>query len=333
MTATTWRRGLAGLLSVFAFLAGTASYARAAVPSYIPTTPAPFVVLQIESGSVTVRTWDRAGVQLIADPGITSNHAPTRQVAARAPRQIMLWSETITTPAGALNLAPEPFLLPPFPPGEHDALIVRGSGNVTLTVPEQTPLVLANVRTGSVNVDNFHGNALVVHVGSGNVRLDDDSGTAAVQVNSGPVYAANSVFERLRLRTGRGNVVMNNCRANQIQVTSLVGSILYDDGIFEPGIARFETNRGMVAIGIANGAQIEAHSGVGRIFYDVGPDGTVNRGPTDTQATIMGGGPVVTASSVSGAVIFYRGSLRDHPMLDRRLGRKLRSDAPDFQQP
>jgi hypothetical protein len=319
----TWRRGLAGLLSVFVLLVGMTARAHAA-NSVIPTTPAPFVWIQLDGGSVTIRTWDRPAIQIQADPSVTFNHAPPREVGARAPQQIPLWSQTIKTPAGDLTLAPEPFVLPPFSPGEHDALIVRGEGDVTLTIPTQTALVLANVRLGSVTVNDFAGTALVAHVTAGEVHLNDTSTTAAVQTNNGPVFISNSDFPRLRLRTGRGNVYMNNCRASQIQVTSLVGSILFDNGTFDPGLAHFETDRGSIAIGVAAGTSIAAHSSAGRIFYNVGDEGNVNRTPNDAQANLNGGGPVVTASSVNGAVLFFRGTLRQYPELERIIGPKLR---------
>jgi hypothetical protein len=332
MAATTWRRGLAGLLSVFVFLVGFGSRAQA-MTSYVPTTPAPFIVVQLGSGSVTVRTWDRPGIQIDGDPSITYNHAPPRQVASRIPPQIMLWSQTIQTPSGPLSLPPEPFPLPPFAPGEHDALVVRGDGDVTITIPEQSPLVLANVRLGSLTVDDFHSTALVAHVNAGEVHLNDVSGTAAIQVNNGPFFATGSSFDRLRLRTGRGNIYMSDCRVSQIQVTSLTGSILFDDGVFEPGLARFESTRGAVAIGLASGAQIEAHSGAGRILYEAGPEGGIARGANDAQAALLGGGPVVTASSTGGAVIFYRGLLHDHPRLERAMPPRLRQATPPRAQP
>lgn len=217
---------------------------------------------------------------------------------------------------------------------EHDALIVRGEGDVTLTIPAQTPLVLASVRLGSVTVDGFTGTALVTHVTAGEVHLSNVSTTAAVQVNNGPVFIANSAFPRLRLRTGRGNVFMSNCRASQIQVTSLVGSILFDNGTFDPGLAHFETDRGSIAIGVTGGTQIDAHSSAGRIFYDTGNESNVNRSPYDAQALLNGGGPVVTASSINGAVLFYRGTLHQYPQLERIIGPKLRGpqQQPPFQQ-
>ena len=92
--ATTWRRGLAGLLSVFVFMAGMSARAHAA-NALIPTTPAPFVWIQLDSGSVTIRTWDRPAIQVQSDPSVTLNHAPPREVGARAPQQLPLWSQTI----------------------------------------------------------------------------------------------------------------------------------------------------------------------------------------------------------------------------------------------
>jgi hypothetical protein len=326
--ATTWRQGLAGLLSVFAFLVGTGLRAHAAT-TLIPTTPAPFVVVQIDSGSVNIRTWDRPAIDLEADPTITYNHAPPRQVAARIPQQIPLWSQTLKTPQGQqLDLAPELFPLPPFAPGEHDAVIIRGQGDVTLTVPAQSPLLLINVRVGSVTLSGYNGSAFVAHVVAGEVHMDNVSTTAAVQVNNGPVFISNSTFERLRLRTGRGTIFMSACRARQIQVTSLTGSIIFDNGVFEPGLAHFESDRGNVVIGAASGMQIEAHSSSGRILYDIGSDGSVNRSAQDAQATLMGGGPVVTASSVNGAVIFFHGTLHDYPQFERLLTPKTRAAFP-----
>jgi len=74
--------------------------------------------------------------------------------------------------------------------------------------------------------------------------------------------------------------------------------------------------------------QIEAHSSSGRILYDIGSDGTVNRSAQDAQATLMGGGPVVTASSVNGAVIFFHGTLHDYPQFERLLTPKTRAAFP-----
>ena len=321
MVATMWRRGLAGLLSLFVFL-GFGGIARA--QTQLPSTGAPFIVVQLESGSVTIRTWTRLSVGFEGDPSVNYHHAPPRMVQARMRQQsVMLWSQTIRTPRGQeLSFPPEPFPLPPFAPGDHDAYVIRGEGDVTLDVPQATPLIVINVKLGTASVQGYHG-TLVAHIGGGQMHLDQDSGTVAVQVNNGPFFATDSDFERMRLRTGRGNIMMTNCRASQIAVTSLLGSILFDDGSFDPGIARFESDRGIVAIGVNGPAQVEAHSGNGRILVGSG-EGNVTRDADDAQVIFDIGGPVVTASSASAAVLLYRGSLRDHPMLMRELPARAR---------
>jgi Putative adhesin len=321
MVATMWRRALAGLLSVFVFLTGGSGVARAQ-QALLPSTGSPFIVVQLESGSVTIHSWSRPNVGIDADPTVSYNHAPPRTVQGQMRQSVMLWSQTIQTQQGQLTLPPEPFPLPPVAPGDHDAYIIRGYGDVTLNVPYATPLVIVNVKIGSVDIAGFHG-TFVVHSGAGQVHLDGDSGTGAVQVNNGAFFADESSFDRLRLRTGRGNVIMTNCRAEQIDVTTLLGSIVFDNGTFANGIARFESDRGAIAIGVNGGAQIEAHSGNGRIISDPGDVDIQLNGP-DAQAQINGGGPVVTATSADGAIVIYTGSLRDHPNLQREIPPRLR---------
>jgi hypothetical protein len=298
--AARWRRGLAGLLAVFAFCWGMRAPAHAQ-STLISTTGSPFVWVSLDHGTITVHSWNRSQISLIADPTIRYNLAPPR-LAARMPLQIPLWSASVETRAGPMNLPQELFPLPEFAPGEHDALVVRGSGNVTLFVPAQAPLVVANVQGGNIDLGRYIGTAFVAHVVTGRVHIANSSTTAAVQVDDGPITIASSSFLRARLRTGRGAISMNDCRAAQIQVTSLAGNILYDDGFFDPGLAHFESELGNIAIGLASPAQIEASSGTGRVFDMLGGGGE---------------GPVVTAASAAGAVMMFRGALRDYPDLLR----------------
>ncbi|MEO9170258.1 MAG: hypothetical protein ABI278_03715, partial [Candidatus Aquilonibacter sp.] len=185
-----------------------------------------------------------------------------------------------------------------------------------------TALVIANVKRGDVAITGYKNGVFVAHIGGGSMQLDNVSGTGAIQVNNGEVIARNSDFARLRVRTVRGNMQFENCNATQIEATSLMGSILYDNGNFQPGLARFESERGNVMLGVAgSGVQIGAHSSVGQIYSD---SSAVQAGQTDAQATLGRGGPVVTATSGTGSVIFYNGALRNHPALARRFGQRVR---------
>jgi hypothetical protein len=303
------------LVFVLAFFFGSGAFGDS---QQLPTTDSPVVLVSLGAGSVTIVTTARPSVAIQGDPAVEYRHvAASPAVDARIPQQAMLWSETIRTPSGFMTLPPESFVFPELAPGPHDAIIVHGSGNVTLEVPNSTALIVANVKRGAVQIDGYRNGVFVTHVGNGSVTLDGVGGSGAVQVSSGPIVARNSNFTRLRARTARGDVFFSNCSAQQIQVTSLVGSIVYDDGTFEPGLARFESDRGSVMLGIASGGvQLGAHSDAGKIYSAFGGDAQLNHsGTTDSQATIDGGGPLVTASSRTGSVIFYRGALRDHPNL------------------
>lgn len=265
--------------------------------SLIPTMGQPFVWIQLERGNVTVHSWNRPQISLIADPSIRYYLA-----APRVPQQIPLWSATVETQTGPLTLPSELFPLPEFAPGEHEAFVVRGSGDVTLFVPAQTPLVVASVQAGSVTFDGYVGTAFVARVNHGGIHVARVDSTAAVQDDDGTVIVNNSNFPRLRLRTARGDALLSACRAAQIQVTSLTGNLLYDDGVFYPGLAHFESVQGNIAIGLAAPAQIEANSGVGRVYDMIGGGGY---------------GPVVTAASTNGAVMTFHGSIRFYPQIQR----------------
>ncbi len=312
--------------AVPALLLSFSCFAVASVPAFadstrIATSASPAVFVQLMTGNLTVRASDQPEVAIDADQSLQSRHVSNGPHPI--PSQVNLWSQTERTADGTtLRLEPETFLLPSTEDGPHDAVYIRGSGNATISIPSGTALVIGNVRRGALTIEGYKNGIFVAHVANGSVHLDGVSGTGAVQVNNGPIMADNSDFTRLRVRTVRGNMQFRNCNATQIEATSLSGTIMYDDGTFAPGLARFESERGNVLIGVSgNGVQIGAHSSVGEIYSDAVP---VRQGQTDTQAMLGHGGPVVTATSESGSVIFYNGALRDHPALRRRFAPRFR---------
>ncbi len=296
-----WRQGVACFL--FAFLLVPASVTSASADTQtVATTGAPVVFAQLQTGMVTVRTWNRNDVQIDADSTINVRHI--ERVPPNLPPAFTFFAQTIDTPEGPLMLPPEPFLIAALDPSPHDAVVFEGVGNLTLSIPNGSPLLVARVGRGEVSIDGYHGGTFFATVRAGLLYLNDVSGTGGLQVNNGPVIVRNSTFDRVRARTGRGNMFFENCTARQIEATSLTGSIIYDNGSFQPGLARFESERGNIALGIARGgAQIDAHSGDGHV---------VSEGSFQS-------GPVVTATSGRGTVMYYTGSLREHPNLRRQL--------------
>lgn len=267
-------------------------------PQDIATTNAPIIVAQMQSGKVTIRTWDRQDVQVDGDPGLIVNHIPERAIQNHPGiLQVHFWQQSFQGPDGSqLTLPPEPFQVAPLDAQPHDGVLIRGDGDVTIHIPANAPFVMANIKQGDVSLDDYHNGTFVSHIGRGSLRLNDVSGTIGAHVFNGQVIAQNSQFDRIRIRNGRGLVSFDNCDARQIEVSTLMSSIVYDHGSFQNGLARFESQKGNIAIGVARGAaQLDAHSATGRTFTDQS----------------LRGGPVVTATSGSGNVMSTRGSVCD----------------------
>ncbi|HET9030871.1 MAG TPA: hypothetical protein VFN49_11925 [Candidatus Aquilonibacter sp.] len=298
---SSWLRGAPGFLLVFAFVALGCARANADTQS-IATTSAPVIFGQLQYGRITIHTANRQDVQIRTDGNVRVRHI--ERVPPVLPFQPTFLAQTVQTPDGPLLQPPEPFMLAPLDPSvAHDAVIFNGTGNVEVTIPAGSPLVIARVGRGKITIDGYHGGTLFTTVRVGTLRIKNVSGTGGFQINNGPAIVQNGNFDRLRARTGRGNMFFENTNVRQIDATSLTGSIVYDNGSFEPGLARFESQRGNIALGIRGGAQVDAHSGSGRVISE----GSFRSGP------------VVTATSGSGAIFTYTGSIRQHPKLMRQL--------------
>ncbi len=292
----------------------------------------------MRSGKLTIHTWNRAAVQIESSGSIRARYFSPVEVANALPPEIMIPSATIVTAQGPALLPPETFSLGSVLNAPHDGLAILGGdqdAEVTLTVPASTALLWAVVGRGSITVNDYRNGTFVAILHNGQLHLRNVGGDAYAEVARGPVLVQNSAFNRIRARTAAGNIVFENCNVREIEASSINGSIAYDNGTFVPGIARFESQNGNVAIGIAGGsARIEAHSSGGRIFSGFSRGGAVTGSPTDAQAIIGNGAPVITANSERGGVFLYDGALRSHGRLQNAwqpVGRILRR-LPKLQQ-
>jgi hypothetical protein len=275
--------------------------------------PSPVLNLHVSRGQVTIQTWDRPQVLISSSQPAEAYHLYSPEVEPGIPKQIQIASDQIKTAAGdTVTLPAESFVVPDLPGNDHDAVVARGSGKMTITIPRGTAMVIAQQRAGHLTINNYHG-VFVAHARGAGVSLNGVSGTGFVESLRGRVVATNSTFDRLRVRTATGDMLFQGCTSQQIQATSAYGSIVYDNGDFQPGLARFESEHGNVALGVRGNAQIGAHSGAGHVVSSFEDDAQVRGDPTTKQATVGGGGPVVTASSKNGSVYLYSGSMNDHP--------------------
>jgi hypothetical protein len=157
------------------------------------------------------------------------------------------------------------------------------------------------------------------------------NGSGYAETLTGPVNASDSNFARLRVRTATGDMMFRGCTSHQIEATSTYGSITYDNGRFQPGLARFESVHGNVALGVQGGAQIGAQTRSGHIVSSFRTEAQTRGNATTTQATVRGGGPVVTAITRNGSVYLYNGSVRAHPRVQAEM--RGQSGYPAFGQP
>jgi hypothetical protein len=308
-----------GQTFAFAVLCWAAAPAAAALADQsVSVGPNPVLNVQLDSGTLNVQTWDRPDVSVQTQGTVDVRHVPASAVDPNLSHQYTAWSQNVSTSHGNVTLPEESFVMPQLQGSTHDAVVAHGHGNTTIMVPRGTALVTAHVGTGQYNLRNYNG-AFIAHVDNGGITMNRVNGSGYAEAVDGQVRANNSTFDRLRVRTATGNMLFRGCTSHQIEASSQYGSIVYDNGSFQPGLARFESVHGNVALGVRGSAQIGAHSGSGHIVSSF-PGGTqVHTGSNMTQATVRGGGPVVTADSKNGSVYLYNGSARNHPRVQAEL--------------
>ncbi len=303
------------LLFVLAAWGAAANAPARADVNVLDDTPAPVVRVNVRAGDVTIRTWDREAVQIDADPSIVVERKPFRAPASLGSLPIAasgrLGSDTF--------LPAESFVPGPVPPGPRDSILIRSdadtvAGPVIVTIPSDAPLVFAIARGGTLHVEGYRAGTLVAYTTYGRLSIADSGGTVFAQSGRGAIVVDDSNFDRIRARSLQGNITFERCVVHQIETTAVGGSIVFDGGSFEPGLAHFESTRGDVAVGSEAGAEITAHSTTGRAYSSFLNHASVEEREGASHVTIGGGGPVVTAGSESGNVYLYDGSLRNRSL-------------------
>jgi hypothetical protein len=333
MTQTAGRGTLEGVLAFGRFAAvSIAAFMMApavacADVTTLDGTDAPIVRVNVRHGNVTIRTWNRPTVSVDADPALLVE----RRIAHEngQPAAILIPRAAQNANGVAAELPLESFVLSPFPPGDRESIVVRNAPgdltvpaaltpetDVTVTVPANTVFVFAHTADGVLDVRDYRSGTFVGFVGRGRLMLVNVGGTAFAQTNRGPLVVQDSSFDRLRARSLYGNMTFERCNVRQIEATDIAGSIVFDDGAFEPGLARFDSMRGTVAVGALGPVQLSAHTGgFGRVYTSFTRGARVSGEDGEASATVGSSGPVVTATTERGNVYLYDGSLRGRLMM------------------
>jgi hypothetical protein len=237
-----------------------------------------------------------------------------------------------------IDMPAESFVVGNVAQGQHEVFRITPSakhsspGTVIVTVPADTALITASVERGSVTIRDYRNGTFIVHLRNGQAVLQNVGGDGFVQVLQGGLQAFDSNFDRLRSRTALGNQVFQRCRSRQIEAWSSEGTLVYDAGTFDAGLARFESINGNVAIGVSGGTQLIGRSGIGnKVMTQFEKGVTVETHFTETNAMVSGGGPLVSAFSGTGTVFLYDGGLNAKRKLSQNWKpalTALRADPP-----
>lgn len=311
-------RWLAAGLAVSAALAAialTPNVALAAENSPLEVTDGAVIMVGARGhAQITVRGWDRQTVQVTSegegDVTIAERTAvvPNARLAAgfSAP---LLGNLAADQPP----LPPEDFPWANFRSGQHDIVQIAGAPDVhmTISVPANTAALIVRAGGAQTLIEGYRGANLAVQQFGGRVAFTNVATAAFVQMNQGVLTVADSAFDRIRFRGDRASAVFERCRSRQIETSTIAGHVLYDNGTFDAGLARFESRTGNIAIGAGTDTRFEARSGQGRVLTNFDRRADVQqRREGEASATLGGGGALVNASTESGTVFLYDGSLR-----------------------
>ncbi len=321
------RAGAARLLcyALFASLTVCAAALLTSLPARAEITnidgvDAPIVRVQIPAqANLTIRTWDHPTVQLDGDTSSLLVDRLTNRIPAILPPTLIRVGQT-KGPDGIVVLPAESFVVSSVPAGPRTVVLIRGQaghpvGPLVVTIPANTVLLVGNVARGSLTLERYQNGTFILHLNNGVATLDNVSGDGFVQVLRGPLFAVDSNFNRLRVRTAVGRQIFEHCNSKQIEATIVNGPIVYDNGHFEAGLARFDSAFGDVAIGTTSAAQLNAHAAGGKIYTLFERRTQIDNRETEASALVEGGGPLVTASTANGSVFLYDGSLRTKPRI------------------
>jgi DUF4097 and DUF4098 domain-containing protein YvlB len=192
------------------------------------------LVVSNNAGEVTVRSWDRDQVRVLAthNPRITVDIATadnTLRVRSRAER-------------GPANLVDYQITVPRW-------MAVNLSGTYLESTIEGT--------TAEVTVESVHGNIRVVG-GSGNVNLRSVEGIITIDKASGKLQAT-TINEGIRLtnisgdvtaETTNGDIFIENAQTTSLDVSTVNGDITFNGTMRDGGAYRLSTHGGDLRVGL-----------------------------------------------------------------------------------
>ena len=159
------------------------------------------------------------------------------------------------------------------------------NGDMTITIPRGTAMVFAHVRAGHLTIRTTTASSSRTCASAGDLarqRQRHGLRRIAARPRRAPT---NSSFDSAARAHRHRRHALSGLHVASDPGHSSYGSIVYDNGDFAPGLARFESEHGNVALGVRGNAQIGAHSGTGHVVSSFG-DGTPVRGDPATRSRL-----------------------------------------------
>lgn len=203
----------------------------------VPVNPDARLRLELMRGDITVRTWDRAEMRLVADLGererleISAGRAVVR-VSARAYRGM---------------------------PGDIDLQLTIPR---TMAVETEGPFLDVDIRgsEGEVDVETVQGDIhleggrrfVTLHSIQGDVRCSGASGRINVGSTNGDLHVLRSSGE-MTLEGVNGEITLTDVESEVVRATTVNGEIRYRGTLRDNGQYTFATHNGDLAITIPEG--------------------------------------------------------------------------------
>lgn len=254
------------------------------------TTGKPDVRLSTFDGSIEIRPWDRAEVQVIVE-----KRASTKEAAAdidvrseQNGNQVTIEVKAPKTSGFHFNTMRSARLIVSLP-ATSDILARSGDGSIDIGgVGGRLELRSGD---GSIRGRDLNGN-VTVHTGDGSIRLDGVHGALNVDTGDGSIVVAGQLTS-VRARSGDGSV-----------------SIRAQSGSTPSGDWDITTGDGSVTVELPEGfgAELDAHSGDGRVRTEnltlSNVTGTMDR--NSLRGRVGAGGPKLRVRTGDGSITLKR---------------------------
>lgn len=266
--------------------APAAAHAQAVVDTMIRVDPAGRLELENFQGSVTVETWDRPAVRVVAD----------------GPRGAV----RIEGGGSSLSVRSE------FPRGPREI-------DYELSVPATMDLSIHGVST-DVTVRNSRGR-LEIHTVNGDISVQ--GGRGVVQLNSvqgsvslsggegrGELQSVNDAVlvdgfrGELKATTVNGEVALRGVESGSVESTTVNGSITYEGSIRSDGWYRFNTHNGQIGVVVppGTGASVDVSTFNGDFQSDFPVRYDPSRKRKKFNFTLGDGGARIELSAFNGTI-------------------------------